>query len=78
MEILREKYFDSKGLPTPRTRRYITSGEWDSKDKLIIKFMMKENFWGRIGTAGGASDGADSFCGNYSCSVAFHKKSLVD
>ena len=55
---------DSKGLPTPRTRRYITSGEWDSKDKLIIKFMMKENFWGRIGKAGGASDGADSFCGN--------------
>ena len=58
---MREKYLDSKGLPTPRTRRYITFGEWDSKDNLIIKFMMKENFWGRIGTAGGASDGADSF-----------------
>ena len=64
MEIMREKYLGSKGLKIPRTRGYITSGEWDSKDKLIIKFMMKENFWGIIGTAGGASDGADSFCGN--------------
>ena len=26
MEFLREKYLDSKGIPTPRTRRYINSG----------------------------------------------------
>ena len=42
---------------------YINSGEWDSKYKLILKFIMKENLWGRIGTAGGKSDGSDSFCG---------------
>jgi hypothetical protein len=78
MEILRSKSLDSKGLLTPRTRVYIASGEWDAKDRLIIKFMLKENCWGRIGTAGSAPDGADRFCGKYICSVAIHKKALVD
>ena len=27
VEIMHDKYLDSKGLPAPRTRRYITSGE---------------------------------------------------
>ena len=74
MEIMREKYLGSKGLKIPRTRGYITSGEWDSKGKLIIKFMVKENCWGRIRTYSGASDGDDRFCGKYSFSVALHNK----
>jgi hypothetical protein len=78
MEILRSKSLDSKGLPTPRTRVYIASGEWDAKDRLIIKFMLKENCWGRIGTAGSAPDGAHHLCGKEICSVAIHKKALVD
>jgi hypothetical protein len=78
MEILRSKSLDSKGIPTPRTRVYIASGEWDAKDRLIIKFMLKENCWGRIGTVGSAPDGADHFCGIESCSLALHKKALVD
>jgi hypothetical protein len=77
-EILRSKSLDSKGLPTPRTRVYIASGEWDAKDRLIIKFMLKENCRGRIGTSGSAPDGADRFCGKESCSVVIHKKALVD
>ena len=78
MEIMRGKYLDSKGTPTPSIRRYINSGEWDSKDKLTIKFMMKDNCWGTILTTGGSSDGSDSFYGKESCSVDFHKKSFVD
>ena len=56
MGFLREKYFYSKVLTTLRTRRYITSREWYSKDKLIIKLMMKENLWEGIGTATGVYD----------------------
>jgi hypothetical protein len=78
MEILRSKSLDSKGLPTPRTRVNIASGEWDAKDRLTIKFMRKENCRGRIGTAGSAPEGADRFCGKESCLVALHKKALVD
>ena len=48
MEIMREKYLDSKGIPTQRTRRYIASGERYYKDKLVIKFTMKDNCCGRI------------------------------
>jgi hypothetical protein len=78
MEILQSGSLDSKGMSTPRTRVSIASAEWDAKDRLIIKFMLKENCWGRIGTAGSAPGGADRFCGKDSCSVAIHKKALVD
>ena len=42
METLNEKSLDRMGLQTLRTRLYITSGEGDSKEKLIIKFVMKD------------------------------------
>jgi hypothetical protein len=62
----------------PSRRVSIDSGEWDVKDRLTIKFMLKENCWGRIGTAGSAPNGADRLCCKESCSVALHKKALVD
>ena len=39
--------------------------------------MMKENFWGRIGTYSGVSDGDYHCCDKESLPVALHKKSLV-
>jgi hypothetical protein len=78
MEILRSKSLDSKGLPTPKTRLYIASGDWDVKYRLTIKFMLKSNCWGRIGESGSAPDGAYRFCGKESCSVALHNKALFD
>ena len=38
---------------------------------------MKENFWGRIRTANGVSDGVSLFFGKKSFSVALHNKALV-
>ena len=39
--------------------------------------MMKENFWGRIGTYSGVSDGDYHCCDKESLPVALHKKSLI-
>jgi hypothetical protein len=69
MEFLRSKSLD---------RVYIASGESDAKDRLTIKFMLKENCWERIGITGSAPDGADRFCGKESCSVALHKKAIAN
>jgi hypothetical protein len=51
------------------------SGEWDEKDKISIKFILDENFRGRIGVTSAGLGGADLCCGKVQCVTATLRKS---
>jgi hypothetical protein len=77
MELFRGSSIDTSGALTPRTKEYMMSGEWDEKDKIIIKFILDENCQGRIGVTSAGPGGADRFCGKVQCVTATHRKSQV-
>jgi hypothetical protein len=69
---------ENVGVPMPRTRKYIKMGEWDARQRLIIKLMPRTNYWGCIGVAGANTCGTDRFCGKCNFSIASHKRDLLD
>jgi hypothetical protein len=77
MELFRGSSIDSSGAPTPRAKEYTTNGEWDEKEKTSIKFILDENFRGRIGVTSAGPGGADRVCGKVKCVTATHRKSQV-
>jgi hypothetical protein len=53
------------------------SEEWDEKDNISIKFILDENFRGRIGVTSAGPGGAYRFCGKVQCVTDTHRKSKV-
>jgi hypothetical protein len=63
--------------PTPRTKAYIATGEWDAKERIGIRLSVDDNCAGRIGTTSASPSGVDRFCGKLNCTIAAHQRSRV-
>jgi hypothetical protein len=69
--------YPETGAPTPRTKAYIATVDWDAKERIRIRLIVDNNCAGRVGTTAASLLGVDRFCGKLNCTIAAHKRSRV-
>jgi hypothetical protein len=78
LRLMKERSLDPEtGAPTPRTKAYIATGEWDAKERIGIRLIVDDNCAGRIGTTTASSSGVDRFSGKLNCTIAAYTRSRV-
>jgi hypothetical protein len=78
LRLMKEHSLDPEtGSPTPITKAYIATGEWDAKEHIGIRLSVDDNCAGRIGMTAASPSGGDRFCGKLNCTIAAHKPSRV-
>ena len=75
MEFFRGSSIDTYGALNLRAKEYMMSEQCYDKDKLSIKFIIDENWHGRIGLTCSGPGGADRFYGMFQCVTVTHRKS---
>jgi hypothetical protein len=78
LRLMKEHSLDPETrAPTPRTKAYIATGEWDVNERIGIRLIVDDNCAGWIGTTSASPSGVDRFCGKLNCTIAAHKRSHV-
>jgi hypothetical protein len=78
LRLMKEHSLDPEtGAPTPRTKAYIATGEWDAKERIESRLIVDDNCTGRIGMTAASPSGVDRFCRKLNCTIAVHKRSYV-
>jgi hypothetical protein len=79
LRLMKEHSLDPEsGAPTPRTKAYIATGEWDAKERIGIRLIVDDNCAGRIEKTVASPSGVEfHYCSSQALSCCHQVSVLV-